>query len=365
MSSIPITYENLHLLWPRGDGAVRMLMYMWRIVCQGNVPNFTDKQLANRYFRTPATIARWRARWESKGILLTTTRCRRTFYEVNTDALKEAIEEAVAAQEEREAEQKAKEIARRVKVSTEISENLRQQWQQAHSQSDHFDQLLPITIGGSTTSISNQFLVTGKPVNDLAAGNNSQVAIETKPSATPSIEKEARSIPPLENSKFDEKGAICDSQDLSRDSMRNWLIEASQRLVMQRGQRWNKNLEQLVRQAETPLLMRAVSSLWEQSQRGNVREAPKFLTRAIQRKYSCSKGWTWPDELPAVPVQYSAAQASLASSAVPLFPDWLPDWATAWLEKAVAAGTEVDRFELVDGGLQVWTDTGIGMVSAI
>ena len=359
MSSLPITYKNLHLLWPRGDGAVRMLMYFWRITCQGNIPNFTDKYLGNHFNRAPATIARWRARWESKGILLTTTRCRRTFYEVNTVALKEAIEEAVAAQEEREAEQKAKEIARRVKVSTEISENLRQQWQQAHSQSDHFDQLSPIAIGGNTTSISNQSSVTDKPVNGLAANDGLSGIEETKPFQAATPQREEVAIPSLQNNEPPKMGANCDSQDLNGDSMREWMMEAARRLVVQRGQRWNKNLEKLIRETGTPLVIRAVSSLWEQSQRGNVREAPKFLTRAIQRKYSCSKGWILPSELPSVPAQYSGVQVSPASSAIPLFPDWLPAWATAWLENVLASGKQIDRFELVDGGVQVWTERGI------
>ena len=364
MSSIPITYENLHLLWPRGDGAVRMLMYFWRIVCQGNVPNFTDKQLGGRFNRAPATIARWRVRWKRKGILLSTTRCQRTFYEINVEALKTAIQAALTAKEEREAEQKAKEIAQRVKVSTEISENLRQQWQKTHNQSDHFDQLSEIKTDGSTTSGSNQSFVTGEPVNGLALHDGLRGTGEAKPiDAADTTYTGNVPIPSLQDNQLLKIGADCDSKDLKGDAMRQWVMEAARRLVIQRGQRWNKNLEQLICQTETPLLIRAVASLWEQSQRGNVREAPKFLTRAIQRKYSCSKGWSWPDELPAVPAQYAGLQVNPAPSGVPLFPDWLPAWATAWLEKAVAMGTQINRFELVDGGLQVWTDQGIGLVS--
>ena len=341
-----------------------MLMYFWKIVCQGGVPNFTDKQLAKRYQRTPATIARWRARWEGKGILLTTTRCRRTFYELNIDALQEAIEEAVAAQDEREAEQKAKQIERQVKVATEISEKLRQQWRQQHDQSDHFDRSSQIKTGVSTTSISNQSSVTGKPVSGLAVHDDLGGAEEAKLLQAATTQGKEVATPSPQNNEPIKMGADCDSQDLSKDSMRGWMMEAARRLVVQRGQKWNKNLEKLIRETETPLLIRAVSSLWEQSQRGNVREAPKFLTRAIQRKYSCSKGWTLPSELPSVPAQYSSGvQVNPTSSATPLFPDWLPAWATAWLEKAVAAGTQVDRFELVDGGLQVWTNRGVGIVA--
>ena len=364
MNSIPITYENLHLLWPRGDGAVRMLMYFWRIVAKGQVPNFTDEFLAKRFYRAPATIARWRARWESKGILLTSVRCRRTFYEVNIEALQEAIKAALETREKEEAERQAKQIERRTSTAQEISQNLRSQWHQAHPQSDHFDPLSPIKSSNSTTSMSNQNSVTEEPKAGLAGDGFHPIELG---GAQPSQEwkQENANKPSFKSTHTQLNGAIRDSIDASSDSLRLWMMEAAQRLVLQRGQQWNRNLQKLISSTETPLLIRAVSSLWEQSQKGNIREAPKFLTRAIQRKYSCTKGWRLPDELPPLPSHSHGLSCPPTALTTPsLFPEWLPTWAVGYLKQFEASRQAIERFELVDGGLQVWTDFGVQFLPA-
>lgn len=358
--SVSITYENLHRLWPRGDGAVRMLMYLWRIVCQGAVPNFTDEQLAKRFFRQPATIRRWRARWEEKGILITSFRCQRTFYEVNIVALQEAIQAAILEEEVRERESKALRLEKKTRLFDEISQKLRSQWTKTHLASDQSDRSELITTQGSTTSIPlNQSSVPDKPESGLA-DNNSGLALEGEilgnaPQSNAEV-KPARIFSPSEQSLA--PGQNVDSKDLVRDEMRLWMMEAARRLVEQNGQQWNQNLQRLLDGLETKSIIRAVSSLWEQSQKGNVRNAPKFLTRAVQRKYFCTKGWSLPDELPGAPFTLNSSPLDPKGTLL-AFPHWLPVWAKQLLEKLVGQGEQLNRYELVDGGIQIWTETDI------
>lgn len=356
--SVAITYENLHRLWPRGDGAVRMLMYLWRIVCQGYVPNFTDAQLAQRFFRKPATIQRWRARWEAHGILLTSFRCQRTFYEINTVALQEAIQAAMQEEEARQMEAKARQLEKKTRLFNEISQNLRSQWTKAHLAGDQNDRSELIKTQDSTTSSPlNQSLVPKEPGNDTAIRKTGVAADDTGSIGNTTMLQleEARQVNvPLLSQQSLVLGPELDPKDLSQDKMRVWMIEAAKRLVELSGHRWNRNLQRLLDGLDTPAVIRAVSSLWEQSQKGNVKAAPKFLTRAVQRKYSCSKRWSLPDNLPGV--SPGPAPGLLDTGDSIIFPDWLPAWSRELLEKLHRQGYALSRYELVDGGIQIWTE---------
>lgn len=339
-----------------------MLMYLWRIVCQGYVPNFTDEQLAKRFFRKPATIRRWRARWEAKGILITSFRCQRTFYEINLVALQDAIQAAIAEEEAREMEARARRLEKNTRLFDEIGQKLRSQWAKNHLVSDQNDRLELIKTQGSTTSIPlNQSFVLAKPGNGLAdnnldwaaegrtSGNASRFQTEAKPASTRSSLEQGLEL-----------GTALDSKDLSQKKMYLWMAEAAKRLVEQNGQQWNRNLQRLLDGLETKNIVRAVSSLWEQIQKGNVRNASKFLTRAVQRKYCCTKGWSLPDQLPG-PLHCHNSSAPTVGEPLS-FPDWLPAWAKKLLERMIHQGHHLSRYELVDGGIQVWTETDIQFI---
>lgn len=337
-----------------------MLMYFWKIVCQGYVPNFTDDQLARRFFRKPATIRRWRARWEAMGILLTSFRCQRTFYEVNVVALQAAIQAALDAEEACEIERKARQLEEKTRLFAEISQNLRKQWAEAHSSSDQNDRPEPIKLEGCKTSILlNQSLVPDEPGKGLVLGSSSLVINQglRGGSSLSQATESSQVVADLIQKHPSVQNAQQDSVDLIEDKMRPWMIEAARRLVEHGGQRWNHNLRQLLDGLTTMAIVRAVSSLWEQTQKGNVREPAKFLTRAVQRKYSCTKKWVLPAELPPLPI--GVVPIASSSSCAPLFPDWLPVWVIQLLEKLSQEGHQLSRYELVDGGLQVWNEGNV------
>ena len=340
-----------------------MLMYFWRIVCQGYVPNFTDEQLAKRFFRKPATIRRWRARWEAKGILITSFRCQRTFYEVNVLALQDAIQTAIAEEEARDREAKARRLEKNTRLFDEIGQKLRSQWTKNHLTSDQNDRLELITTQGCTTSIPlNQSFVQREPGNGLATSNSGLAANGETFRAARQFKADAKPVSIFSSSEQDlASQEALESNDLGQDKMRLWMVEAARRLIKQNGQQWNRNLQRLLDGLETKNIVRSVSSLWEQSQKGNVRNAPKFLTRAVQRKYCCTKGWSLPEELPPGPLHFNNPIPPTVRDSLS-FPDWLPAWAKKLLESVIHQGHHLSRYELVDGGIQVWTETDIQFI---
>lgn len=75
-------------------------------------------------------------------------------------------------------------------------------------------------------------------------------------------------------------------------------MQVAQQLVSACGQQWNQTLNQLLEGLEISELVRAVCAFWEQVNRGNVKNAPAWLTRAVQRRYRATKRFVLPDQLP-------------------------------------------------------------------
>ncbi len=119
-------------------------------------------------------------------------------------------------------------------------------------------------------------------------------------------------------------------------------------MVEQSGQRWNRALTRLLEGFETDHLIRAVTAFWEQCLRGNVRNAPAWLTRAVQRGYRATKRFVMPDGLPdGVPVRAEPWQSVLSLMQSPYAQE-------AWYQSYVRQFAEEPRIEDTADGLAAW-----------
>jgi hypothetical protein len=75
-------------------------------------------------------------------------------------------------------------------------------------------------------------------------------------------------------------------------------VRVAKDLIASRGQRWNSNLQRLCEGLDGESLKRAVMALWEQLLKHKVRNAPAWLTTAIQRRFAPSKSFVPPVERP-------------------------------------------------------------------
>jgi hypothetical protein len=362
MSPVTIVFKDLHLLWPRGDGAVRFLSYLLAASRNGNTPRFSDRQLSKKFIKHPGTIARWRARWEAIGILKTKRRGPSTHYVVDIAALEIATLEARRLHDQAETEARAQAIARQVALDTETAETLRQQCLAADLVTQHFADLEP-TISRSLqeTREKRSFVLTDKEGSfheNLGShilepdAQNPEPEPETNPNATRQSHPEAESDETFKNASENNH-----QENAISAAARAWFFEAAKRLIANSGNRWNKTLQLALNALDTTQLINLISAFWEQTLKGNVQDGPKWLCKAAQKvangnSYRPTRKFRVPGHLPEPP---AIAPIPGPSSTLP---SWLPAWAVRPAEILLKAIGSFDRIEMVDGGVQVFWDGG-------
>jgi hypothetical protein len=362
MAPSKIPFKDLHLLWPRGDGAVLFLSYLITASQDGNIPRFTDKQLARKYRKHTATIARWRDRWETMGILKTQRRAQATYYVIDWVALDLAIREARRLDDLAQTEARAQAIAARVARDAQTAETLRQQCLSADSVTQHLaesnsDNCKPLQETNEKRSFvlkdregsfhENQ----GSHILEPTA-QNPEPEPETNPSATRQSHPEAESDETSKNASENNH-----QENAIPAAARAWFFEAAKRLIANSGKAWNKTLQQALNALDTDRLINLISAFWEQTLRGNVQDGPKWLNKAAQKvanghSYRPTRQFRVPGYLPEPPAIAAAPGPSNA------LPSWLPAWAVRPAEILLKAIGRFDRIEEVDGGIQVFWDGG-------
>jgi hypothetical protein len=107
------------------------------------------------------------------------------------------------------------------------------------------------------------------------------------PEALPPTTSQTANLPPAAASPLAPQTAL----------WRHWL-ECAKQLVSSCGERWNPNLQRLCEGLDGESLKRAVLAFWEQLLKGKVRNAPAWLTTAIQRRFAPSKSFVPPSGMP-------------------------------------------------------------------
>ena len=287
-----ITFPQLQLLWPRGDGAVRMLMYLLKLVLSEKTPNFTDLQLAQCFFRSTRTIERWRAHWEALGVLTSKQAHGRTWYWVNLPRLKELIAQAQIAQQVKEAEARARKLQARQQLIEELTAKLVTMGDLELSATRHNDGSQPDILSGTNTNLKS-----------ISCTTRTEESSGAEPLRTGDDHPEPRTAAKQHRS-LSRKGSPTDREapasPVNQSRNRRYWLDVAKRLVATCGQQWNKNLSQLLEGLEFSDLVRAVCAFWEQVNRGNVKNAPAWLTRAVQRRYQATKRFVMPDRLPGI-----------------------------------------------------------------
>jgi hypothetical protein len=124
---------------------------------------------------------------------------------------------------------------------------------------------------------------------------------------------------------------------------RQWVTIAKD-LIASRGQRWNPNLQRLCEGLDGESLKRAVLALWEQSLKGRVRNAPAWLTTAIQRRFAPSKSFVPPSGRPQLKHREPEAWQTAADLMQPQYAQ------SSWYQAYVRQYGEDPRIEdTVDG----------------
>lgn len=333
-SGFTCTIRDLHLLWPLGTAAIQCLAYWLRPTLNGEVPAYTDKFLGKTWLRTTETVARWRARWEALGIIKTIRRGGQTYYSLNLVTLEAQIRAAQLAKEQADQEARDRKLAQRVQRADEVAEILRQQWRDANIPTQHDLDLQPDIVPiQQETDLQKEYFVLDEPEK---ADCGDPQPLPSKP-PIPTIPK------PVSSSSI--------PQDLQ------WFMTAAQRLVIASGESWSPTLQKALEALDPNRLINTVSALWEQTLKGNVRSAARWLNQASQKArqgpgYRPSKAFKLPSQLPPLP---TAAPIAPTASPGPI-PPWIPTWAKPVLDQIVQAVGCVDRILEVDGGVEAWFD---------
>jgi hypothetical protein len=104
-------------------------------------------------------------------------------------------------------------------------------------------------------------------------------------------------LPPTTNQTVDLPPVVASLLAPQSALWRHWL-ECAKQLVSSCGQCWNPSLQRLCEGLDGESLKRAVLALWEQSLKGKVRNAPAWITTAIQRRFAPSKSFVPPSGRP-------------------------------------------------------------------
>lgn len=331
MSALKFTFDDLHLLWPRADGAVRFLSYLLKPIQNGDLPRFTDKYLGRKFHKHPETVARWRARWKKKGILKADRRGGYTYYDIDLAALADAIQAARAAQEQVATEARAQALARRCEQDAQVAQDLRQQCRSAINADRHFADFEVDQLGiQQRTSLKESFVIKepGKTSGEQFKSGTGELKRQNQDTTAMS--------------------------DRSQDHQ--WFLAAAQRLVMASGEKWNKTLQKALTGLDGDRLINVISSFWEQTLKGNIQNAPKWLNKAAQ---NAAKGMTYrPSQKFRLPSQLPPLVAAAPVPAMPVvsqscLPLWLPSWAKAEVENLLKTIGSADQIFEVDGGIQL------------
>lgn len=321
-----------------------MLMYLLKLVQNEHLPNFTDRQLAKRFYRSTRTIERWRAYWEDLGVLNSDHTQGRTWYWVNFPRLRELIAQAQIAEQAKQAEARSRQIQARQQLIDELTAKLVIISDLETSPTRHDDDLQPDILSGPNTDLNSISCNTTEESAAAEPFNGPASMVETR---TPA-EQHKRSSP-KEGKRVESPGESTVSQSRNR----KYWIEAAQRLVALCGQQWNQSLTQLLEGLEFADLVRAVCAFWEQVSRGNVKNAPAWLTRAVQRRYQATRRFTLPERLPVVGRTQSSRGEELFRFLQPQ-DDWArycpgqpkPAWWQGWIDRF---GTPPELMDTEDG----------------
>jgi hypothetical protein len=362
MAPSKIPFKDLHLLWPRGDGAVLFLSYLITASQNGNIPRFTDKWFARKRRKHTATIARWRARWESMGILKTQRRGQATHYVIDWVALDLAIREARRLDDLAQTEARGQAIAARVARDAQIAEELRQQCLTADPVTQHLAdsnsdncQLLQETKKKRSSVLTDE---ESRFHENQGSHISESEELEPEPEPKTNLETKKQSHPEAESDETFKNASENNHQENAISAAaRAWFFEAAKRLIANSGKRWNKTLQLALNALDTDRLINLISAFWEQTLKGNVQDGPKWLCKAAQKvangnSYRPTRKFRVPGHLPEPP---AIAPAPGPSSTLP---SWLPAWAVRPAEILLKAIGSFDRIETVDGGVQVFWDGG-------
>jgi len=351
VSSFKFSFDDLHLLWPRCDGAVRFLSYLLKPIQNGDLPHFTDKRLGRKFHKNPETIARWRARWKKMGILKSERRGGYTYYDIDLPALEKAILAARAARAQAEIEARAQALAQRAAQDAEIAQNLRQQCSEAIDASRYFMDFGTDQSETQQRTGSKEFSVNRGPGEE---DDSHETFYETKEASLPKNKKQDDDDIGGNRSIGEPKQEASNLESPAKDYQ--WFLAAAQRLILASGEKWNKTLEQALMELDSDRLVNVVSAFWEQSLKGNVKNAAKWLNKAAQsaargRPYRPSQKFRLPSLLPQLVVETRAATPTVISQSS--LPQWLPNWAKAEVEHLLKTVGTLDKIFGVDGGVQV------------
>jgi hypothetical protein len=348
-SKIPL--KDLRLLWPRGDGAVLFLSYLITASLNGNIPRFSDKWLAKDRRKHPGTIARWRDRWETMGILKTKRRGQATHYVIDWVALNLAIREARRLDDQAKTEARSRAIAARVARDAQTAEDLHQQCLAADTTTQHFADSEPNNHQALQRTEEKEFFVLKDRESSFHENQGShhpspEPEPQTNPNATRQSHPEAESDETFKNASKNnhQENAIPAAQ-------RTWFLDAAKRLIINSGKAWNKTLQTALEALNTTQLINLVSAFWEQTLRGNIQDSPKWLCKAAQKvanghSYRPTRKFHLPKQLPQPP-----AAEILIPPKHSILPTWLPTWAIPNVEallQRVGSFTWID--EINDGG---------------
>lgn len=362
MTPSKIPFKDLHLLWPRGDGAVLFLSYLITASLNGNIPRFTDKQLARKYRKHTETIARWRARWENMGVLKTQRRGQATHYVIDWVALDLAVREARRLDDLAQTEARGQAIAARVARDAQIAEELRQQCLAADPVTQHLADSNSDNCQPLQKTKEKEFFVLKNREGNFHENQGSQTSEPEDPEPEPEPKTNLDPARQLDSEVESDETSKNTSENNSQENaisaaVRAWFFEAAKRLIAHSGKLWNKTLHQALNALHTDRLINLISAFWEQTLRGNVQDGPKWLCKATQKvangvSYRPTRKFRVPGHLPEAP---TIAPAPSPSSTLP---SWLPAWAVRSVEILLKAIGTFDRIEAVDGGVQVFWDGG-------
>jgi hypothetical protein len=348
-SKIPL--KDLRLLWPRGDGAVLFLSYLITASLNGNIPRFTDKWFANNRQKHTGTIARWRDRWETMGVLKTKRRGQATHYVIDWVALNLAIREARRLDDLAKTEARSRAIAARVARDAQIAEELRQQCLTADPVTQHLADLQPDSCQPLQETKEKEFFVLKDSEGNFYKNQESHhPSPDPEPKSNPKPAKQ--SDPEVESNETSKNSLKNNSQENAIPAaQRTWFLDAAKRLIINSGKAWNKTLQTALEALNTTQLINLVSAFWEQTLRGNVQDAPKWLCKAAQKvangqSYRPTRKFHLPKQLPQPP-----AAEILTPPKHSTLPTWLPTWAIPNVEallQRVGSFTWID--EINDGG---------------
>jgi hypothetical protein len=343
--------KELHSLWPRAGGPIRFLSYIGAASSDGHIPRFTDELLAYHLDAHPVTIGRWRAFWESVGILKTKQRYGGTHYVIDQIALAIAVAEGKAKKEQARVEAQGRKLARKVARDTETAELLRQQCLTSFPQTQQFAELDP-NISGSLQETNEKRSFVLKDREGSFHENQGSHHPSPEPEPKTSLESTRQSHPEAESDETSKNASENNSQENAIPAVqRAWFLDAAKRLIINSGKAWNKTLQTALETLNTIQLINLVSAFWEQTLKGNVQDAPKWLCKAAQKvanghSYRPTRKFHLPKQLPQPP-----AAEILTPPKNSTLPTWLPTWAISHVEallQRIGSFTWID--EINDGG---------------